>query len=197
MRFISLGHWKDKLEVNTNKKIQDMDGGGALPLIIILGLIAGAGYFLLQGDLSLSFLKPKNNVEVRRLDDYPITVDTEQDIRKIQMGIKSEEELIDFLASIDKSNALTVNEKIDFDKEYLIGVTSKTLKKDTYEFKIKKVYIDKEKGELLVSARLKKPGDDCVTTEGMNMIVDIVAISKTDKEVQFETLIETFTCSNE
>ena len=174
-----------------------MDGGGTLPLIILLGLIVGAGYFLLQGDLNLSFLKPKTNVEVRRLDDYPITVSVEQDMRKIQTVIKSDEELISFLASIDKTNALTVNEKINFDKEYLIGITSKTLKKTGNEFKIKKVYIDKEKGGLLVSSRLRKPGDDCITTDEMNMIVDIVVISKTDKEVQYEKLIETINCSDE
>ncbi len=174
-----------------------MDGGGTLPLIIILGLIVGAVYFLLQGDLNLSFLKPKTNVEVRRLDDYPITVSVEQDMRKIQTVIKSDEELISFLASIDKTNALTVNEKINFDKEYLIGITSKTLKKTGNEFKIKKVYIDKEKGGLLVSSRLRKPGDDCITTDEMNMIVDIVVISKTDKEVQYEKLIETINCSDE
>jgi len=163
----------------------------------LLGLIAGAGYFLLQGDLNLSFLEDRKSVEVRRLDDYPITVPVDQEMEKYQAVIKSDDELINFLASIDKTNALTVNEKIDFEKEYLIGVSSKTLKKGGNEFKIKKVYIDKEKDELLVSSRLRKPSDDCPTTDDMNMVVDIVAISKTDKEIKYETLIETFTCSDE
>ena len=197
MRFIDLGHWKVKSKVSMSKKNQNMNGMGTLPLIVLLGLILGAGYFLLQGDLDLSFLEDKTNVEVRRLDDYPITVPVEQEMEKKQAVIKSDEELISFLASIDKTNALTVNEKIDFEKEYLIGVSSKTLKKGSNEFKVRKVYIDKEKDELLVSSQLRKPSDDCITTDEMNMVVDIVAISKTDKEVKYETLIETFTCSNE
>lgn len=182
--------------MNKNKK-QNTEGMGALPLIVILGLIIGAGYFLLQEDVKLPFLEDKENVEVRRLDDYPITVTLDMEMEKMQKLIKSEDELIDFLASIDKTNTLTVDEKIDYNKEYLIGITSKTLKRGGNEFKIRKVYIDKEKDELLVSSRLKKPGDDCITIEGLNMIVDIVTISKTDREIKFETLIETFTCSDE
>lgn len=174
-----------------------MAGAGALPLLIILGLIIGAGYLLIGSDMELPFLKDRRNVEVRRLDGYPRTVSVDQEIDRKQQLIKSEDELIDFLASIDKTNLLTVDEKINFDKEYLIGVTSKTMDKGGNEFKIKKVYVDKEKDELLVSSRLSKPGDDCLVTQELNMLVDIVAISKTDKEVEFETLVETYTCSDE
>jgi hypothetical protein len=199
MRFTSLERWRAKSKVNMNntKKQLSAAGTGTVPLIIILGLIIGAGYFLLQGDIKLTFLEDRKNVEVRRLNEYPVTVPLDSEIEKIHSIIKSEDELINFLASIDKTNALTVDEKIDFDKEYLIGVTSKALTKGGNEFRIKKVYIDKEKDELLVSSRLKKPSDNCVTTDELNIIVDIVAISKTDQEVKYETLIETFTCSDE
>jgi len=174
-----------------------MTGAGALPLLIILGLIIGAGYLLIGGDIEIPFFEDRKHIEVRRLEGYPIAVQVEQEIEKKHEIIKSEEELIDFLASIDRTNVLTVDEKIDFNKEYLVGVTSKTLDKGGNEFKVKKVYVDKEKDEILVSSRLQKPGDDCLTTQELNMVVDIVAISKTDKDVEFETLVETFTCSDE
>lgn len=178
-------------------KTNNMAGAGALPLILILGLIIGAGYLLIGGDIELSFLKDKQSVEVRRLDGYPITVPIDESINRKQQILKSEEELINFLTSIDKTNVLTIDEKINFDKEYLIGVTSKTLEKSGNEFKVRKVYIDKEKDQLLVSSKLRKVGDDCLVTEGLNMIVDIVAMSKTDKDVEFETLVETIICSDE
>ncbi len=73
-------------------------------------------------------------------------------------------------------------------------MATKVFKAGGREFKIKKVYIDKEKDELLVSGRLKRPDDKCVVTQELNSIVDLVAISKTEKNITFETLIETYIC---
>lgn len=179
-------------EKNTN-----MSGASALPLVIILGLIAVAGYFLLKGEIRLPFLEDKQSVKVRRLDGFPVTVPVTEEREKSDLIIKSEEELISFLSSIDKSNTLTVAEKIDFNKEFLIAMSTKNLDKVGNEFKIRKVYIDKEKDGILVSAKLRKPDDSCIEEPSRNVMVDIVAVSKSDKEFEFETLIETFTCSNE
>lgn len=168
-----------------------------LPVLIVLGLILGAGYFLLGGDFSFPFNEPDTTVEVRRLEEFPINVPLTNKIEKIQTVIKSEKELIAFMAAIDKSNTLSISEKINFDKEYLIGVSSKSFDTGGYEFKIRKIYIDQEKNILLVSSKTIKPGDACIVTQELNTIVDIVAISKTDKVFEFENLIETRTCSDE
>ncbi len=174
-----------------------MQGMGALPLIILLGLIVGAGYFLLQGDIKLPFGRNENTVEVRRLDDYPAKVTLTQEIEKVQTIIKSEADLVNFLATIDPTGTLTLDRKIDFNKEYLIGSTSKAVDTSGYEFKIRKIYLNKENDELTVSSLLRKPSDECQVTPEFSIFVDIVAISKTDKNVSFETVTETYTCSNE
>lgn len=180
-----------------NDRQQNMYGMSGLPVLIVLGLILGAGYFLLRGEINLPFNETSNTVEVRRLEGFPVNVSLPGELGKIQTVLKSEKELIAFLAAIDKSNNLSVNEKINFDKEYLIGVSSKTFNTDGHDFKIRKVYIDVEKDMLLVSSRTVKPDDDCNVTKGLNTVVDIVAVSKTDKDFDFENLIETQTCSDE
>ncbi len=182
---------------NLNQKQTNMAGMAKLPLIILLGLVIGAGYFLLQGDVKIPFFNDDNTVEVRRLDDYPAKIALSEELEKTQTVIKSEEELVNFLASVDPTGALTLDEKINFDREYLIGTTSKTFTTGGYEFKTRKVYEDKEKNELTVSSVIRKPADDCIVTQELNMFVDIVAISKTDKAVNFETVTETYTCSDE
>ena len=185
--------------MSSNNDIQqkNMSGMSGLPVLIVLGLILGAGYFLLREEINLPFSKPSNTVEVRRLEGFPVNVPLSTELEKIHAVLKSEKELIAFLAAIDKSNTLSVNEKIDFDKEYLIGVSSKAFDTDGHGFKIRKVYINKEKDMLLVSSRTIKPGDSCNVTEGLNTVVDIVAVSKTDQEFDFENLIETQNCSDE
>ena len=176
-----------------------MAGMAKLPLIILLGLLVGAGYFLLQGDVKLPFLNDDDAVEVRRLDSYPakVTLPASEEKDKTEMIIKSEDELVTFLAAADPASTLTLNEKIDFDREYLIGTTSKTLKTSGYEFKTRRVYEDKEKQELTVSSLMRQPADDCIVNEEFSMFVDLIAISKTNKTVNFETVTETYTCSDE
>ena len=45
-----------------------MTGAGALPLLIILGLIIGAGYLLIGGDIEIPFFEDRKHIEVRRLE---------------------------------------------------------------------------------------------------------------------------------
>lgn len=179
------------------QKHTNMAGMGALPLIILLGLIVVAGYFLLQGDIKIPFLKNTNTVAVRRLADYPAKITLTEEKDKMQSVIKSEDDLVKFLASADPSNKLTINEKIDFNKEWLLGVVSKTVKESGTEFRVKKVYLDKEHNQLSVTSLMRKPGDTCIAVAELSAFVDIVAINKTDKEITFETLTETYTCPNE
>jgi hypothetical protein len=172
-----------------------MAGISALPLIIILGLIFGAGYLLLQGEVDLNIFKPNNTLELRRIDDFPGIVTTgNEDIEKQRLIIKTEEELIEFLANIDKTNQLAFSEKIDFEKEMLIGVSTKPFENTGYSAKIRKIYINKEEESLLVSTKITIPGETCVTEPDLTIGVDIVAIDKTDMEIDFETQRTTDFC---
>lgn len=172
-----------------------MAGISALPLLIILGLIFGAGYLLLQGDVDLDFFKPDNTLELRRIDDFPAIVTTgDENIEKQRTIIKSEEELISFLSSIDKTNQLAFSEKIDFEKEMLIGVSTKPFENTGYKAKIRKVYINKEEETLLVSTRITMPDEACVTEPDLTIGVDLVAVDKTDMEIDFETQRTTDFC---
>lgn len=184
-------------KVTAKKTIQQnkMAGISALPLIIILGLILGAGYFLLQGEVNLDFLKPDNTLELRRIEDFPSIVTTgDETINKQRTIIKSEKELIGFLSNIDKTNQLTFSEKIDFDKEILVAVSTKPFENTGYKAKIRRIYVDKEKESLLVSTKITMPGETCVTEPDLTIGVDIVAIDKTDMEIDFETQRTTNFC---
>lgn len=180
-----------------NNETHKMAGISALPLLIILGLIFGAGYLLLRGDVDLDLFKQKNSLEMRRLEGFPVKItvkDPEMD--KQRVVIRSEEELVSFLASIDTEDELSVGEKVDFEKEILIGVATEAFENDGYSVKIKKIYIDKEEDKLLVSSLITEPGDNCVTTEGTIAGVDIVAVDKTDLYIDFETLRSKEICKN-
>ncbi len=166
-----------------------MAGISALPLLIILGLIFGAGYLLMGGEFKLDFFEEKTSLELRRLEDFPTTVVVKNpELEKQRSVINSEEELVAFLANVDTEDELSLGEQIDFEKEMLIGISTKAFETTGYSVKIKKIYIDKENDELLVSSLITEPSDACITTDTATSSIDIVAVDKTDLNIDFETL---------
>lgn len=181
---------------NTNET-HKMAGISALPLIIILGLIFGAGYLLLQGEIDLDLFEEDRSLEMRRLDDFPTTVGINEELDKQRAIITTEDELVEFLSNVDESGALSVGEKIDFEKEMLVGVSTKNYETGGYGIKIKRIYIDKENQELLVSSIITKPDETCLVTQSPTAAIDIVAIDKTDMKIDFETMTQTEFCEEE
>ena len=172
-----------------------MAGVSTLPLIIILGLIFGAGYFLLRGDIDLSkFLEDNRSLEMRRLEDFPAVVPVTTEHEKYRVVIKSDQELIDFLAKVDETNNLALAEKIDYDREMLIGVATENFGVTGHSMKIRKIYMDRDSNSLLVSSMITQPDDSCEVTDYENVAVDLVAVDKTDMPVDFETLRQTDFC---
>jgi len=176
-------------------KQSKMAGVSALPLIIIFSLILGAGYFLLKGDIDLSSLfQDKNNLEMRRIEGFPTVVPVTTEHDKTQKIIQNEQGLIEFLASVDETNKLSVGEKINFEKEMLIGVATSNFSETGYRMKIRKIYVDRDSNSLLVSSMITQPGDTCPKEPQANVLVDIVAVDKTEMAVDFETLRQTELC---
>lgn len=168
-----------------------------LPLIVIVGLILGAGYFLLADEIKLpSFNKGPT---IRRLEGFPTIVYTEenQDSEKKRLVLKSQQELDDFLNTIDKTGLLTMKDKINFEKEYLIAVATDVEAPEDHKVKIRKVYEDKKTKTLLVSITETFPNDDCAPELAPHIGVDIVAINKTDWKIDFEKVKDVLECKAE
>lgn len=183
--------------MNSQKKLTGIKG---LPFIILGGVILIAGYFLWGKELisNMSFFEERKTLEMKRLEGFPAEISVSNpDIEKQRKIISSEKELIDFLAFIDKTSSLTVGEKIDFDKQMLLGVSTEAFDNDGFEVKVRKIYLDKEKNKLLVSVRIIQPGDNCPKLLQQGVGVDIVAVDKTDMKIDFETLRETRVCKEQ
>jgi hypothetical protein len=163
-----------------------------IPLVVIIGLILGAGYLLLAGDIKLPQFN--NGPQFRRVDGFPTVIYTDKVIEKQRIVIKSEEELTNFLNMIDPTGLLEVRETINFNKEYLIAVTTETEQETNRATRIKKIYEDKEKGNILVSVRETEPGKTCEIEIDPNVAVDIVAISKTELPMEFERIKQVEEC---
>jgi len=166
-----------------------------LPIILILILIFGAGFLLIEGEVKLPWMRNDNTLEVRRLEGFPTTVWTKEPLTKQRVVIKSQKELETFLRNSDPEGNLALGEKIDFENEYLLGVSSETEETEGNDLKVKKVYIDKDLNTLKVSIRQYKPGDTCTYDIDPNAPVDLVAIGKTDSKIEFETVKETQECN--
>ena len=163
-----------------------------VPLVAIIGLILGAGYLLLAGDINL----PRFNKgpQFRRVEGFPTIVYTDKQIEKQRTLIKSEEELTNFLNTIDPSGLLEVREPINFNKEYLIAVTTETEDKTGNSIRIKKIYENKEKKSMLVSINETTQGETCETEIDKNVSVDIVAVSKTELPLEFDRVKQIQEC---
>ncbi len=164
-----------------------------LPLVIIVILILGAGYMLLEEDLKLpDFLN--GEPKIKRLEGFPTSLVVTEDREKIRKIITNDQELNEFLNDVDPSGLLKVNEKINFDRKLLIGVATKTLDEVDHKFKIKKVYKDKEKKEFLISALEEVPGETCDPDKDKNIWIDLVEIDKTDWKIDFELVKKVVEC---
>lgn len=166
-----------------------------IPLVIIIALIVGAGYFLMEGEIKLPNFN--RGPQVRRLEGFPTVVYTEEQLEKQRRVITNEQELGEFLNSVDKSGLLTVKEKIDFSKEYLLAVASKTYDETDHRIKIRKVYEDKDNKTLLVSVLEVDPGETCADKVELdkNVALEIAAISKTDWKIEFERMKQVEECN--
>ena len=180
------------MTVNKNENGQIMYGS-LLPLFVILAILFGAGFFLLRGEYELPKLR-KDPTEITRLQGFPTIVENSEHIDKQRVIIKSEEELSNFLNSVDPLGKLVVNDNINFDREILIGVATETNPTFGYNLKVKKVYM-KEDGSLLVSIREKRPGEACDEDKVPNIALDLISITKTNKDVSFERVKETVECA--
>lgn len=154
-----------------------------LPVFLIIALIIGAGYFLMKDDFKL----PKifnNEPQVRRLEGFP-TATAQTGVSKERRVIRSQTELDDFLKVVGNGN-LKLNEHIDFEKEYILAASTETQNSGGVRLKVRKLYEDKEANKLIVSLRESHPGAECSVTMALNTPIDMVAISKTDKDISFE-----------
>lgn len=165
-----------------------------LPLGIILVLIIGVGYFLLQGEIQL----PKFNKgpQIGRLENFPTVVDTTKVIEKTRKVIKSEAELDEFLNSIDTNNQLVVKEKINWDKQIVIAITSNTNDESGHKIKVAKAYENKTQKELLIKVVETEKGDGCDVEKGMNVAVDLVTLTKTEYSIDFERELKVEQCES-
>lgn len=178
--------------MNMNKKSIKLNIS-LIPLVLLLLLGLGA-YYVFFTDQEL--IKLNKNPEVRRLNGFPAISYTEKDFEeRTHVIINSNEELAEFLNLVDESGFLTVRENIDFEKELLIGVYTSSKDTTGYRIKAKELLEDKENNEILVSFRETRPGKTCEDIEEKkNIAVDLVAISRTEHDLDFETITEIKEC---
>ena len=165
-----------------------------LPIIILIGLILGIGYFLLQGEVTL----PKFNKgpTIQRVAGFPTVIYTDKVIEKQRKVITNEEDLNLFLNLVDETGLLTVKETINFEKSIVLAVATETNEEIGHKIKIKSVYEDKEENEILVEFEETDPDNDCKYELDNNIAVDMVILSKTDKEIHFEKITKVIQCPN-
>jgi hypothetical protein len=166
-----------------------------IPVAVLVVLIIGAGYFLLKGEIKFPNFGD-DTPEVRRLNGFPTVVYTDKEVDKQRVVITSEEQLNQFLNSVDPTGILQLQEKINFDKEILIGASTKTNPTTGTDLKIKKIYQDKEAKKLQVNLRQSEDADTCEIEQDKNIAVDLVAINKTDWQIDFDVYKEVKQCDS-
>jgi hypothetical protein len=155
-----------------------------LPLAIILVLIIGVGYFLLQGEVKLPNFN--RGPQIGRLENFPTVFDTTKDMEKIRKVLKSEAELDEFLNTVDGENQLSVKEKIDWNKQFVLAVMTSTNEESGHKIKIAKAYENKTDNTLLISVNEVEKGEGCDVEKGKNIAIDLATITKTDYTIEFE-----------
>lgn len=136
--------------------------------------------------------KNDNDIEYSRVKGFPRTIGTSEQLAKTRVVIKSEEELKQALATVDKNGEIELPQ-INFDKKIALLASSKTRNTGGYEIRIRK--IEQDKDDLIVNIRETSPGKTCITTQQMNVPVELVVIDKTDLSVEFNTYQEEKQCN--
>jgi hypothetical protein len=165
-----------------------------IPLVILIGLILSAGYFLLQGEITL----PKFNKgpTIKRLVGFPAVVGTDKILEKQRWVIKSDEELNQFLNLVDSSGLLALKDKVNFEKEFILAVSSGTNEETGNKIKIKKVYEEAKSKRIIVLVEETEQGQTCEKELTKNVAVDMVSLSKTDWQIKFDKIIKNEECEN-
>lgn len=165
-----------------------------IPLVILIGLILGAGYFLLQGEITL----PKFNKgpTIRRLAGFPTVVNTDKVLEKQRWVVKSDTELNEFLNLVDSSGLLQLKDKVNFEKEFILAVSSGTNEESGHKIKIREVYEDTKSKKIIVQVEETELGDSCTKELSKNIAVDMVSLSKTDWQIKFDKIIKNEECDN-
>jgi len=165
-----------------------------LPLLVLVGLIFGAGYFLLKDEIKLPSLR--KNPTIQRLEGFPTVIYTDKQIEKTRKVITNEQELAEFLNLIDETGILTVKENIDFEKNVVIAISTETNQEIGHKVKVKKVYEDVDKDKILVEFEEVDPKDECNMEIDPNVAVDLVMLSKTDTRIDFEKITKVIECDD-
>lgn len=166
-----------------------------LPIIAIAILIAAAGFLLTMDDLELPWM-PSDKVTATHLVNFPREVPTLQELEKDRKVLKSQDELENYLKTIDPTGSTRVEEDIDFNRYFVVAANTETLTEDGYKMKIRRIYEDKEENELKVMILLTEPGDTCETQEVTNVVVDMVKVRKTDMNFSFGREKQTKECGD-
>jgi len=165
-----------------------------LPLLVLVALILGAGYFLLKDEIKLPSLGKKPTIQ--RLEGFPTVIYTDKQIEKIRKVITNEQELAEFLNLIDETGILTVKENVDFEKNVVIAISTETNQEIGHKVKVKKVYEDVDKDKILVEFEEVDPKDECNMEIDPNVAVDLVMLSKTDTRIDFEKITKVIECDD-
>lgn len=166
-----------------------------LPLLVLVGLIFGAGYFLLKDEIKIPSLR--KNPTIQRLEGFPTVIYTDKQIKKIRKVITNERELAEFLNLIDETGILTVKEKVDFEKNVVIAIATENNEEIGHTIKVKKVYEDVDRDKILIEFEEVDPEDDCKMEIDPNIAVDLVMLTKTDKRIDFEKITKVIECEKE
>ncbi|MBW6441565.1 hypothetical protein K0B04_01475 [Patescibacteria group bacterium] len=166
-----------------------------IPLVILIGLILGAGYFLLQGEINLP--KLNKGPTIQRIEGFPTVIYSDREMEKQRKVITNEQELNEFLNLVDETGLLSVKESINFDKNIVLAVASSTNDRVGHKIKIKSLYEDKEDRKILVEFEEMNPDGDCEMELDPNITVDMVMLSKTDWEIDFEKITKVLECEKE
>lgn len=166
-----------------------------LPVVLILLLILGAGYLLTQGEFSIPGFSNNNKMKITRFEGFPTTIPVSEEMEKQRLVITSQEELDAFLSKLDPTDSITLSEKVNFDRQVVLAVSNETRETEGYSLKVRRVYDESDKVE--ISLREERPDDDCVLPQYKNVAVDIVAITRTEKPVDFSLVKEIYSCEEE
>jgi len=170
-----------------------------LPLLIMVLLIAGAGYLLFGQDIKLP-KKEDKLTKITRIQGFPARIPVDDNREKIRKVITSKEELTDFLTKVDPQGSLELTEEPDFSRYVVVASSTETLQGKLNSYRIKRIVKDIEDKELTVEQELILPMEECPNKEteeekaSKSIIVDLIMLNKTDWKIDFDLLKKELPC---